>query len=57
MMNIKYLVGFHLFLHYSIYFKDMLIKSWVQEIKAQITMFFVTEYSNIDPIVYVNFVL
>ena len=30
--------------HYSIYFKDMLIKSWVQEFKSQISIIFVTVF-------------
>ena len=28
------------------YFKNMLIKSWVEEFKSQISMFFITLYSN-----------
>ena len=40
MMNIKHWIDSHLFLHYSIYFKDMFIKSWVQEFKSQISLYF-----------------
>ena len=43
--DMKYWLFFNLFLYYSIYLKSMLIKSWVQEFKSQIFVFFVTVYS------------
>ena len=47
MPNIQYWGGSHLILHYLIYLKSMLIKSWVKDFKSQIFMFFVTVCSKL----------